>query len=124
MGQQSLGPIPDVVELKLLDEAALLQNLRLRYNDDEITNIGTILVSVNPFKSLNIHSPEIVDPYIQRGAKHNPSHIFGEADNAYMSLVDNKLSQSCVVSGESGSGKTEATKLFLQYLAKKASAGD
>lgn len=124
MDEQSLKPIQDMVLLKQLDEPALLHNLRLRYEEDEIyTAIGSILVSVNPFKTLNIYTPEIVDNYIN-DAKNLPPHIYLTADNAYNNLVQTKRSQSCIVSGESGAGKTEATKLFLQYLAEKASAGD
>eukprot|EP00924_Labyrinthula_sp_SR-Ha-C_P014581 augustus_masked-scaffold_34-processed-gene-2.25-mRNA-1 protein AED:0.00 eAED:0.01 QI:0/-1/0/1/-1/1/1/0/1797 len=125
MDEQSQEPIADMVGMKQLDEPSLLHNLRLRYENDEIyTSIGSILVSVNPFKKLNIYSPEVVSRFIAQGSKGNEPHIYGVADNAFKNLIENKKSQSCIVSGESGAGKTEATKLFLQYLAEKSSAGD
>mmetsp|Transcript_15930 Transcript_15930/g.18606 ORF Transcript_15930/g.18606 Transcript_15930/m.18606 type:complete len:1766 (-) Transcript_15930:467-5764(-) len=125
MDEQSLEPTDDMVGLKQLDEPALLHNLRLRYEKDEIyTNIGSILVSVNPFKKLNIYSPDVVDSFMKNGSLNNPPHIYGVADRAYKNLIENNQNQSCIVSGESGAGKTEATKLFLQYIAEKSSAGD
>ncbi|CAK9003657.1 Myosin-I heavy chain (Class VII unconventional myosin) (DdMVII) (DdM7) [Durusdinium trenchii] len=122
MDEQSLDPTADMVHLRQLDEASILYNLRLRYMQDEIyTNIGTILVSVNPFKVLPIYSPEVVDKYVREGGRNLGPHVFGVADNAYRSLTEFGKSQSCIVSGESGAGKTEATKLFLQYIGEKSS---
>ena len=55
----ALQGTPDVVKLLKLSEAALLHNLRVRYARDEIyTRAGAILISVNPFKQLNIYTPE------------------------------------------------------------------
>ena len=117
MDDESLKPIENMVKLKELNEASILQNLRLRFKLDKIyTNVGTILVSVNPFKLLPIYTPEVLDKYKERGARDLPPHVYGVADDAYRSLQTNKKNQSCIVSGESGAGKTEATKLFLQYI--------
>ena len=42
-----------------MSEASLLHNLRVRYARDDIyTRAGTILISVNPFKTLTIYGPE------------------------------------------------------------------
>ena len=46
----------------------------------------------------------------------NPPHIYAMADSAYHSLLHQKQSQSIVISGESGGGKTESANLLLKQL--------
>jgi myosin heavy subunit len=48
-------------------------------------------------------------------------HIFAIADVAYQTMMEDGGNRSVIISGESGAGKTEATKLLLQYLALKTS---
>ncbi|KAH9253514.1 hypothetical protein BASA81_008561 [Batrachochytrium salamandrivorans] len=119
MDEQSNTSVPNLVELKELNEASILHALRLRFKQDEIyTVVGTILVSVNPFKLLPIYTGEVLETYKQRGSRDSPPHVYGIADNAYKAMVADNKNQSCIVSGESGAGKTEATKIFLQYIAE------
>jgi myosin heavy subunit len=47
------------------------------------TNIGTILISVNPFKKLPLYTPTVMDQYMHKGVKEMPPHTFNIADNAY-----------------------------------------
>jgi myosin heavy subunit len=85
------------------------------------TNVGDILISLNPFQVLPLYTQDMLTNY--KVADDNlPPHIFALASSAYTGLLKNKTSQSCIISGESGAGKTEATKQILSFLAKASSA--
>jgi myosin heavy subunit len=90
--------------------------------DKIYTYVSSILISVNPFKLLPIYTPEVLESYRSGGANKAP-HVFAVADAAYNAMLAEKRHQSVVISGESGSGKSEATKLILQYLAETSSGG-
>uniref|UniRef100_A0A8C1Z402 Myosin XVAb n=1 Tax=Cyprinus carpio TaxID=7962 RepID=A0A8C1Z402_CYPCA len=80
------------------------------------TYIGSILVSVNPYQLFNIYGTDVVLQYEGHGLGDNPPHLFAIANIAYTTLMDIRRNQCIIISGESGSGKTEATKLVLRYL--------
>jgi myosin heavy subunit len=117
MNEESLSTVENMVRFKHLREPSILHNLRERFAQDEIyTSVGDILVAVNPFKMLPIYTPAILDEYKLKGAGAMPPHVYGVADEAYKAMVATGQSQACIVSGESGAGKTETTKLFLQFI--------
>uniref|UniRef100_A0A3P9C3T6 Myosin XVA n=1 Tax=Maylandia zebra TaxID=106582 RepID=A0A3P9C3T6_9CICH len=100
-----------------LNKTTVLMNLKKRYDQDLVyTYIGSILVSVNPYKLLNIYGTDMVLLYEGHGLSDNPPHLFAIANLSYTTMMDAKKDQCIVISGESGSGKTEATKLILRYL--------
>lgn len=108
--------IGDLVNISDLNEMSILHNLRIRYKQDMIyTNVSSILISVNPFKLLPLYTPAILDSYRQ-GIRDKPPHVFAIAHNAYSGMIDYAADQSVIISGESGAGKSEATKLILQFL--------
>ncbi|KAL2298864.1 hypothetical protein Nmel_014472 [Mimus melanotis] len=110
--------LEDMTQLEDLQEAAVLNNIRTRFERQLIyTYIGSILVSVNPYRLYNIYGKEQVLQYEGRALGENPPHLFAIANVAYSKVMDAKHNQCIVISGESGSGKTEATKLILSYLA-------
>jgi myosin heavy subunit len=123
MNSQNLQAAPDMVKLGDLHEAALLHNIRLRFSQDHIfTYIGPILVACNPYKQLDIFTPAVIYGYSRASAAEVlPPHVYGLANNAYVSMLRDAENQSVVISGESGAGKTEETKLCLQFLAEVAS---
>ena len=49
-----------------------------------------------------------------------PPHAYQVACTAYEQMLSNKQNQSMIISGESGAGKTEATKICLSFLAEIA----
>ncbi|XP_042654848.1 unconventional myosin-XV [Tyto alba] len=110
--------LEDMTQLEDLQEAAVLSNIRTRFERQLIyTYIGSILVSVNPYRLYNIYEMEQVLQYEGRALGENPPHLFAIANVAYSKVLDAKHNQCIVISGESGSGKTEATKLILRFLA-------
>lgn len=114
----------DMVLLDPLTEDSLIENIRRRYNSGEIyTYIGAVVVSVNPYRPLGIYTPEYISEYRSRTMFELPPHIFAVTDEAYRSMRDMNLDQCIIISGESGAGKTEASKLVMQYVAAVSGKG-
>uniref|UniRef100_A0A673ZYS8 Myosin-IIIb-like n=1 Tax=Salmo trutta TaxID=8032 RepID=A0A673ZYS8_SALTR len=84
------------------------------------TYIGDILVAINPFKYLPLYVKEVSERYKYHEKSKLPPHIFAVADRAYQSmmgrLATGPRNQCIVISGESGAGKTESTKLLLRQI--------
>ncbi|XP_022531702.2 unconventional myosin-VIIa isoform X1 [Astyanax mexicanus] len=118
MHPTSIHGVEDMIQLGDLNEACILRNLFIRYRDRVIyTYTGSILVAVNPYQLLPIYTPDHIRLYSNRKIGEMPPHIFGIADNCYFNMQRNNKDQCCIISGESGAGKTESTKLILQFLA-------
>ncbi|KAJ4822121.1 hypothetical protein Tsubulata_002847 [Turnera subulata] len=109
----------DMTNLHYLNEPAVLHNLRSRFEMEKIyTYSGDILIAVNPFQEL----PDLYDASKMEEYKGVPlgklsPHVFAIADTAYREMVNEGKSISILVSGESGAGKTETTKMLMRYLA-------
>ncbi|XP_054286933.1 unconventional myosin-IXa-like isoform X1 [Macrosteles quadrilineatus] len=116
---------PDLCQLPDLNEQTLLENLRSRFLNGHIyTYVGSILIAVNPFKFHPIYNPKYVKLYQHRRlGPELPPHIFAVADSAYHSMLRSKRNQCIVISGESGSGKTESTNLLLHHLTALSQKG-
>uniref|UniRef100_A0A663MX15 Myosin X n=1 Tax=Athene cunicularia TaxID=194338 RepID=A0A663MX15_ATHCN len=118
MHQTSVDGVEDMSMLGDLHEAAILLNLHQRYQRGNIyTNIGSILASVNPYKPIpGLYSVDAIDLYRQHRLGELPPHIFATANECYRCLWKRHDSQCVLISGESGAGKTESTKLLLKFL--------
>ncbi len=113
--------VDDMIQLGDLHEGGILRNLQVRYNDPTgcklYTFTGSILIAVNPYQLLDIYDAKNIEMYKNTKIGDLPPHIFAIADNAYYTMRREKRDVCCVISGESGAGKTETTKLVLQFLA-------
>ena len=120
-------PCDNLTDLEELSEGSILQALRTRYAGNQIyTNISSILLSINPYKLLPYYGPSVIQHYQTSIASHTPvsPHIYHLTHLAYQNLLQTHTPQSIIIAGESGAGKTESTKLVLQYLADVSGAGD
>jgi myosin heavy subunit len=115
--------IEDILNLQDFSEMSLIHTLRVRFHRDDIfTFVGPILISVNPYKwSKDLYSEDLMFDYFNQRV--SEPHLFFVADSAYKSLLESiamqsPKDQSIIISGESGAGKTEATKVIMRYLAK------
>ncbi len=101
-----------------IDEATILKNLENRYAINHIyTNIGPVLIAINPFKLYpELYTQQNLDEY--RGKKHYEvaPHVYCLADDAYSNMVNYRENHCVIISGESGAGKTETSKIFMQYV--------
>ncbi|XP_054642607.1 unconventional myosin-Ib isoform X7 [Dunckerocampus dactyliophorus] len=116
--------VGDMVLLEPLSEESFIENLRKRFDHNEIyTYIGSVVISVNPYKSMLIYTPERVEEYRNRNFYELSPHIYALADEAYRSLRDQDKDQCILITGESGAGKTEASKLVMSYVAAVCGKG-
>uniref|UniRef100_A0A669BLJ0 Myosin Ic, paralog a n=1 Tax=Oreochromis niloticus TaxID=8128 RepID=A0A669BLJ0_ORENI len=106
-------------------EAAFIENLRRRFRENLIyTYIGSVLVSMNPYKELEIYSKQQMDRYRGVSFYEISPHIYALSDNTYRAMRTERKDQCILISGESGAGKTEASKKILLYYAVTCPTND
>ncbi|XP_052416146.1 unconventional myosin-IXAa isoform X5 [Carassius gibelio] len=121
-------PLPkdfdDLCNLPDLNEKTLLDNLRSRFKQEKIyTYVGSILIVINPFKFLPIYNPKYVKMYDNHQLGKLEPHIYAVADVAYHAMLQSKQNQCIVISGESGSGKTQSTNFLIHHLTALSQKG-
>ena len=121
------GPhVPDHCQLVHLSPPTLLENTRARFADDKIyTYVGDILVAINPFKWITGIYDEDKMEACKDKKLHNTTcgpHVFSISEKAFVSMKKSGKSQCVVVSGESGSGKTETNRQLMNFLVWRGSA--
>ncbi|VDL70133.1 unnamed protein product [Nippostrongylus brasiliensis] len=103
MHPSSVQGVEDMTKLGDYHESAILRNIHVRYREKLIyTYTGSILIAVNPYMDIPIYAAEQIRMYKRK--KIGEDHPLGP-------------SVLLVFLGESGAGKTESTKLVLQFLA-------
>ncbi|XP_043838415.1 unconventional myosin-IXb isoform X10 [Dromiciops gliroides] len=114
----------DLCNLPNLTETNLLKNLKRRFLQQKIyTYAGSILVAINPFKFLPIYNPKYVKMYENQQLGKLEPHIFAIADVAYYTMLKKQINQCIVISGESGSGKTQSTNFLIHCLTALSQKG-
>jgi len=111
----------DMTALKHFHELGILHNLKERsLNDEPYTFLGSnILVAVNPLKPVEAPRGSLG----RKTAAENP-HPYSVAEIAYRQLVfgqgtnniETAVDQTVIVSGESGAGKSESSKMVVKHL--------
>ncbi|XP_006869067.1 PREDICTED: unconventional myosin-If [Chrysochloris asiatica] len=117
--------VDDMVLLPQITEDAIVNNLRKRFMDDYIfTYIGSVLISVNPFKQMPYFTDREIDLYQGAAQYENPPHIYALTDNMYRNMLIDCENQCVIISGESGAGKTVAAKYIMGYISKVSGGGE
>ncbi|XP_026510349.1 unconventional myosin-VI isoform X2 [Terrapene carolina triunguis] len=123
--EDSKKDMEDNCSLMYLNEATLLHNIKVRYCKDRIyTYVANILIAVNPYFDIpKLYSLETIKKYQGKSLGTLAPHVYAIADKAFRDMKVLKMSQSIIVSGESGAGKTENTKFVLRYLTESYGTG-
>ncbi|ORC93297.1 putative myosin heavy chain MYA2-related [Trypanosoma theileri] len=112
--------VDDLLNLTELHEASLLFCLKKRYLRDVVyTNIGPIVIALNPFNySIPWYAESKMDAYLEEEnvIEKNLPHLWSMAHNTYWEMIESSQNQTILISGDSGAGKTEAAKIVLKYL--------
>ncbi|KAL7078764.1 hypothetical protein ACQ4LE_002008, partial [Meloidogyne hapla] len=113
----------DMTQLSELNEPSVLECIRRRYSLNLIhTFSGLFCVVVNPWKNLpGLYSKEMRNIYAKACTTSTelPPHVFYVAQSAFDGICSPPsvvTSQSILITGESGAGKTENTRRIIEYL--------
>ena len=91
------SPPSDLILLSIVHRPAILHTLRSRFCTNEIyTNVGSILVAVNPFKRISgLYDTAVMKEFSATISSDRP-HVFGVAQGAYDGLKRGK-NQSLII---------------------------
>lgn len=117
-----LDAVDDLVHLSYINEPAISHNLQIRYAQGDIyTRAGSLLIAVNPYKELKLHTVDSFKSWKQRNKDGSDLQVVTTVDSVFQNMMKDGVNQSIIISGESGAGKTETAKLAMQYLVANAS---
>lgn len=117
--------VSDFVMLPNVAENELLDNLKLRFDAQQIyTSIGPVVVSMNPYKAIpDLYTPATIAMYQGAYIHDLPPHLFAVAETAYRAMTQRGTDACIIIAGESGAGKTEASKRIMEYISTVAGQG-
>ena len=115
----------DLIMIENVNDGSIIYTLNKRYTAGQLyTWVGTshrVLVAVNPYKKLPIYGQDEITRHREKSPNIDvPPHIYDIANDSYDEMLFDGKHQSILISGESGAGKTEATKHCLKFWAKVA----
>nr|XP_014976928.2 unconventional myosin-XVI isoform X5 [Macaca mulatta] len=120
------APNDDLATLSELNDGSLLYEIQKRFGNNQIyTFIGDILLLVNPYKELPIYSSMVSQLYFSSSGKlcsSLPPHLFSCVERAFHQLFQEQRPQCFILSGERGSGKSEASKQIIRHLTCRAAS--
>ena len=123
MAHDTVG-VDDMELLPTLTTAGIVDNLSQRLRADQIyTFIGHVLVVVNPYRWLPIYGRATMVKYVRKQRVDVAPHIFATAEAAYRAMLLEADHQCVIISGESGAGKTEASKQIQSFVAAVSGGG-
>lgn len=106
----------DLLCLEDFSDAELLSGLWARYERQQIyTWLGDVLVSVNPYSNVGAFDEEVAARYTGGDSPQAP-HLYAVVRQT---LAAAGKRHALLITGESGAGKTEATRAVLSFLAKR-----
>lgn len=117
----------DCASLYFLHDAGILENVRLRFNQDQIyTYTSSVLLAVNPYKQIDsLYTEEVKKSYYKLPSLHSqPPHPYAIGDLAYRKMLNEKADQAILISGESGAGKTQSAKIVMGFLVEHSRCND
>lgn len=122
----NVGGMDNLANLSELSEETLLEEIKNRYFAHNIqTYVGDILIVMNPYQRYPVYTPAIQKFYMggQFGKDELAPHCYRLADVAYQRITSAGNAQTFVISGESGAGKTETTKIIVAHIMTLCKAG-
>ena len=125
------GEANDMCSLGHINEPSILSALESRMaaqdgkaiREEMFTYMASVIIAVNPLNG------KLKDPPIERfiGPHERSPHPFDLAETAFQQMSskvgEGFTNQSIVISGESGAGKTESSKIVLRHLTQRGSMG-
>jgi len=113
--------LDNISDMNSVHEGPLLDLLRRRYHQKDIyTWTGDILISLNPYDNIpGLYTRKSSTPIRQEAAP----HLHAVAARAWQAVEANsKETQVIIINGESGAGKTEASKHLIRYFSSQTEA--